>query len=109
VAKQSFRAFVIATLGVVAWFLSYRMQLRAKIPVDAQSKPKMRVMKTKKSRLVLAIAIGVTITAKTFASDEGDVRTTIQRVFGQLKSENTPLSMMACLHLRAGEFPKIVR
>jgi hypothetical protein len=43
-------------------------------------------MKTKKSRLVLAIAIGVTITAKTFASDEGDVRTTIQRVFGQLKS-----------------------
>jgi cell division protein FtsW (lipid II flippase) len=28
-------AFVIATLGVVAWFLSYRMQLRAKIPVDA--------------------------------------------------------------------------
>ena len=46
----------------------------------------MRVMKTKKSRLVLAIAIGVTITAKTFASDEGDVRTTIQRVFGQLKS-----------------------
>ena len=24
-------AFVIATLGIVAWFLSYRMQLRAKI------------------------------------------------------------------------------
>ena len=32
-------AFVIATLGVVAWFLSYRMQLRAKIPVDAPSQP----------------------------------------------------------------------
>jgi hypothetical protein len=47
-------------------------------------------MKTKKGRLVacvvLAIAIGVTITARTFASDESDVRTTIQRVFGQLKS-----------------------
>jgi len=32
-------AFVIATLGVVAWFLSYRMQLRAKIPVDAPIQP----------------------------------------------------------------------
>lgn len=28
-------AFVIATLGVVAWFLSYRARLRAKINVDA--------------------------------------------------------------------------
>ena len=47
-------------------------------------------MKTKKSRLVacavLAIAIGVTITARTFASDESDVRSTIQHVFDQLKS-----------------------
>jgi len=55
-----------------------------------QSNLMMRAMKTKKSRLVacvvLAIAIGVTITARTFASDESDVRTTIQRVFGQLKS-----------------------
>ena len=32
-------AFVIATLGVVAWFLSYRMQLRAKIPVDVPIQP----------------------------------------------------------------------
>ena len=47
-------------------------------------------MKTKKSRLVacvvLAIAIGVTITARTFVSDESDVRSTIQHVFDQLKS-----------------------
>ena len=28
-------AFVIATLGVVAWFLRYRAQLRAKIPAEA--------------------------------------------------------------------------
>ena len=28
-------AFVIATLGVVAWFLGYRAQLRAKIAADA--------------------------------------------------------------------------
>ena len=28
-------AFVIATLGVVAWFLSYRARLRVKIPVEA--------------------------------------------------------------------------
>ena len=27
-------AFVIATLGIVAWFLSYRAQLRAKIAAD---------------------------------------------------------------------------
>jgi hypothetical protein len=27
-------AFVIAALGVVAWFLSYRAQLRAKIATD---------------------------------------------------------------------------
>ena len=28
-------AFVIATLGVVAWFLSYRAQLRSKMPAGA--------------------------------------------------------------------------
>jgi len=28
-------AFVIATLGVVAWFLSYRAQLRGKIAAEA--------------------------------------------------------------------------
>ena len=28
-------AFVIATLGVAAWFLSYRAQLRAKITAEA--------------------------------------------------------------------------
>ena len=27
-------AFVIATLGVVAWFLSYRSQLRANVAID---------------------------------------------------------------------------
>ena len=47
-------------------------------------------MKTNKSRraanVVLAITIAVTITTRTFASDESDVRTTIQRVFNQLKS-----------------------
>jgi Flp pilus assembly protein TadB len=29
-------AFVIATLGAVAWFLSYRSQLRAKIPIEEE-------------------------------------------------------------------------
>ena len=28
-------AFVIATLGIVAWFLSYRAQLRAKVVADS--------------------------------------------------------------------------
>ncbi len=28
-------AFVIATLGIVAWFLSYRAQLRAKLAAEA--------------------------------------------------------------------------
>jgi hypothetical protein len=30
-------AFVIATLGVVAWFLSYRAVLRTKMPADVPS------------------------------------------------------------------------
>ena len=29
-------AFVIATLGAVAWFLSYRAQLRAKVPIEEE-------------------------------------------------------------------------
>ena len=29
-------AFVIATLGAVAWFLSYRSQLRAKVPIEEE-------------------------------------------------------------------------
>ena len=33
-------AFVIATLGIVAWFLSYRTQLRAKIAANAASDDK---------------------------------------------------------------------
>ena len=28
-------AFVVATLGIVAWFLSYRAQLRAKMPAES--------------------------------------------------------------------------
>lgn len=32
-------AFVLATLGVVAWFLSYRSQLRAKIADNEPDKP----------------------------------------------------------------------
>ena len=28
--------FVIGTLGAVAWFLSYRSQLRAKIPIEEE-------------------------------------------------------------------------
>ena len=31
-------AFVLGTLGVVAWFLSYRAQLRAKMAADAPIK-----------------------------------------------------------------------
>ena len=31
-------AFVIATLGVVAWFLSFRAQLRTKMAADAPTK-----------------------------------------------------------------------
>jgi len=30
-------AFVIAALGIVAWFLSYRTQLRARISADSAS------------------------------------------------------------------------
>jgi len=30
-------AFVIAALGIVAWFLSYRTQLRARISADSPS------------------------------------------------------------------------
>ena len=33
-------AFVIATLGIVAWFLSYRTQLRAKISANDSSDDK---------------------------------------------------------------------
>ena len=33
-------AFVIATLGIVAWFLSYRTQLRAKIAPNGASDDK---------------------------------------------------------------------
>ena len=33
-------AFVVATLGIVAWFLSYRMQLRAKIAMNGASDDK---------------------------------------------------------------------
>jgi len=33
-------AFVIATLGIVAWFLSYRTQLRAKIAANDSSDDK---------------------------------------------------------------------
>ena len=29
-------AFVIATLGAVAWFLSYRSQLRANVAIDKE-------------------------------------------------------------------------
>ena len=29
-------AFVIATLGAVAWFLSYRSQLRANVPIEEE-------------------------------------------------------------------------
>lgn len=29
-------AFVIATLGAVAWFLSYRSKLRANVPIDKE-------------------------------------------------------------------------
>ena len=47
-------------------------------------------MRTKKLRfvvfLLLAIAIGVANASRTFASDESDVRMTIQHVFDQLKS-----------------------
>lgn len=32
-------AFVIATLGVVAWFLSYRSQIRAKIAAETVAEP----------------------------------------------------------------------
>jgi phosphate regulon sensor protein PhoR len=32
-------AFVIATLGVVAWFLSYRSQLHARMSTDRQEPP----------------------------------------------------------------------
>jgi hypothetical protein len=32
-------AFVIATLGIVAWFLSYRTQMKAKIAADNASEP----------------------------------------------------------------------
>lgn len=32
-------AFVIATLGVVAWFLSYRRQLHARMSIDGQEPP----------------------------------------------------------------------
>jgi Flp pilus assembly protein TadB len=32
-------AFVIGTLGIVAWFLSYRAQLRAKRPSDPPVEP----------------------------------------------------------------------
>jgi len=28
--------FVIGTLGAVAWFLSYRSQLRAKVPIEQE-------------------------------------------------------------------------
>ena len=32
-------AFVIATLGVVAWFLSYRTQLRGRMSTDEEEAP----------------------------------------------------------------------
>ena len=32
-------AFVTATVGVVAWFLSYRAQLRAKMATETESEP----------------------------------------------------------------------
>jgi len=32
-------AFVTATLGVAAWFLSYRSQVRAKISAEAEAEP----------------------------------------------------------------------
>jgi len=32
-------AFVIGTLGIVAWFLGYRAQLRAKLPSDPPVEP----------------------------------------------------------------------
>lgn len=32
-------AFVSATLGVVAWFLGYRAQLRAKLATETESEP----------------------------------------------------------------------
>ena len=32
-------AFVTATLGVVAWFLSYRAQIRAKTATETESEP----------------------------------------------------------------------
>jgi len=28
--------FVVGTLGAVAWFLSYRAQLRAKVPIEEE-------------------------------------------------------------------------
>lgn len=36
-------AFVTATLGAVAWFLSYRVQLRAKITVAEQESNKREI------------------------------------------------------------------
>ena len=33
-------AFVIATLGIVAWFLSYRTQMKAKIAAGDASEPR---------------------------------------------------------------------